>query len=354
MCDTKVLFILKKRNVNWGDSYSGVGVSSGLFNSSSFVKDMLNSEGIESELIEVIDNNCIDKHVTRFKPTHVIIEAYWVVPDKFKGLTKLHPNVKWIIRNHSEIPFLANEGIAFEWTREYVKYDNVFVSCNNRRCESAFNVFVDESKNIYLPNYYPIKEDFSTIEIAYDYLKHYFGRDKINFGEPLHIACPGAIRPLKNQMLQAIAALKVGKDLNRKVYFHVNGSRLEMNGGTIMKNLRALFDNNPLGELVEDSWITHDDFKNKLKKMNVVLQVSYTETFNIVGADTVSVGVPLVSSEELQWHDSRFQADFNCLEDIVEKLKTALERPHSPIYAKYLIQKHVKEVPEIWKNVLGS
>ena len=127
-----------------------------------------------------------------------------------------------------------------------------------------------------------------------------------------------------------------------------------MNGGTIMKNLRALFDNNPLGELVEDSWITHDDFKNKLKKMNVVLQVSYTETFNIVGADTVSVGVPLVSSEELQWHDSRFQADFNCLEDIVEKLKTALERPHSPIYAKYLIQKHVKEVPEIWKNVLGS
>ena len=93
--EKKVLFILKKRK----SSHSNYSVvSSGLFNSANFVSDMLNKNGIESHLVEVIDNNCIDREVTQYKPTHVIIEALWVVPSKFEVLTKLHPNVEWIIR----------------------------------------------------------------------------------------------------------------------------------------------------------------------------------------------------------------------------------------------------------------
>jgi hypothetical protein len=78
---------------------------------------MLVANGVDSTIIEVIDNNGIDREVTKYKPTHVIIEALWVIPSKFEILTKLHPNVKWIIRLHSEIPFLANEGIAMEWMK---------------------------------------------------------------------------------------------------------------------------------------------------------------------------------------------------------------------------------------------
>ena len=56
---------------------------------------------------------------------------YWLV-SKFEVLQKLHPNVKWIVRLHSEIPFIANEGIAMDWIYEYQKYDNVFVSLNSK------------------------------------------------------------------------------------------------------------------------------------------------------------------------------------------------------------------------------
>ena len=99
--EKKVLFILKKRKSSHAN-YSVV--SSGLLNSATFVSSMLNKNGIESHLVEVIDNNCIDREVTKYRPTHVIIEALWVVPSKFEVLTRLHPNVQWIIRLHSGIP----------------------------------------------------------------------------------------------------------------------------------------------------------------------------------------------------------------------------------------------------------
>ena len=79
----------------------------------------------------------------------------WVVPSKFEQLTKLHPNVEWIIRLHSDIPFLANEGIAIDWIYQYLKYEKVKVSINSKRADREFEV-VTGKKFLYLPNYYPV------------------------------------------------------------------------------------------------------------------------------------------------------------------------------------------------------
>ena len=68
---SKVLFILKKRQSCWGD-YSSTQ-SSGLFNSANFVNEMLQENNIESKIVEVVDNNCINREVHEYKPTHVII-----------------------------------------------------------------------------------------------------------------------------------------------------------------------------------------------------------------------------------------------------------------------------------------
>src|SRR5688500_11649943 len=111
MRQERILFILKARDATNTYGYS-CGLSTGLLNSATFVQDMLDSNGFTTKLVVVIDNNDIDREVTAFRPTHVIIEALWVVPSKFQILKKLHPSVKWIVRLHSEAPFLANEGIA--------------------------------------------------------------------------------------------------------------------------------------------------------------------------------------------------------------------------------------------------
>ncbi len=121
----RVLFFVKRKEDYNAITDSHIGLSTGLYNSCSFVVNMLNEAGIDAKIEVVIDNNDIDREVTKHQPTHVIIEALWVVPTKFSVLTKLHPGVQWIIRLHSEVPFIASEGIAMDWIAEYSSYPQI-------------------------------------------------------------------------------------------------------------------------------------------------------------------------------------------------------------------------------------
>jgi hypothetical protein len=133
---SRVLFICKRRRGYWGPSeYSTGDLSSGLHNSVSFLVEMLAGMGVSAKAVEVVDNNSIDREVTAFRATHAIVEALWVVPEKFDVLEKLHPRVQWIVRTHSEAPFLANEGVATAWIAGYLKR-GVEVMCNSTAAQA--------------------------------------------------------------------------------------------------------------------------------------------------------------------------------------------------------------------------
>jgi hypothetical protein len=91
-----------------------------------------------------------------------------------------------------------------------------------------------------------------------------------------------------------------------------------------LKNLRSIFDGSK-HELIEHDWANHQEFINLINKMDIGLQVSYTETFNIVAADFVSNNIPLVGSKEIEWLSAFFQADPNNVEDIKNKLDFAFK-----------------------------
>jgi len=306
-----VLFIVKQREVlDPGASYSHA-LKSGVYNSAGFVSDALVEAGVYSELRQVVDNNDIDREVTRAKPSLVIIEALWVVPEKFKVLSKLHPTVKWMVRVHSEIPFLANEGIAFDWITQYLDIPSVIVSCNSMRATQALRELYKHVPNImsrvvYLPNVYPVPVGAKWI--------------KNTPHSHLHIGCFGAIRPMKNQLPQAVAAIKFAEQVGRPLTFHINGNRIEMKGDPVLRNLRDLFATHPTATLREWPWMEHADFIDLLRNMDVCMQVSYTETFNIVAADAVSAGVPVVGSSEIRWLDADYWADPNDINDMAQKL----------------------------------
>src|ERR1043165_4140898 len=110
-----ILFIIKQQL-----GYNGSPVpSKGLFNSAQFVVNALRRADIFARLVEVVDGNDIDRAVTRYRPTHCILEALWVTPPKLAELRRLHPKIQFIVRLHSKTPFLATEGIAMQWLREY-------------------------------------------------------------------------------------------------------------------------------------------------------------------------------------------------------------------------------------------
>ena len=285
---------------------SHIGLSTGLYNSANFMNEMLQNSDISSDISVVRDNNDIDREVTKFKPTHVIIEALWVVPSKFSVLCKLHPNIKWIIRLHSETPFLANEGIAFDWVADYARFKNITVAANAPRALQEVRLYVKialgisdtqvQEKVVYLPNFYPQNYEKKTLDKTKDVID---------------ISCFGAVRPLKNHMLQAIAAVKFADKIGKKLHFHINSGRIEMKGDAIVHNLKGFFTQlYPSGHrLINHAWQPREEFLKTCAKMDIGMQCSFSETFNIVGAVLISQGVPLVGSTEIPWISSHFCAD---------------------------------------------
>jgi hypothetical protein len=321
---TKTLFILKRREDYSAAVHSHIGLSTGLYNSASFMNNMLTDASYDSVLEVAIDNNCINRLVTKHRPTHVIIEALWVVPSKFGILQKLHPNVKWIIRLHSEMPFMAGEGNALNWVGDYTTFKNVIISCNAPRMLQEVRNYLQVRNNwtnqqtrsrvIYQPNYYP-----------QDYVTKKYNRDK----DYVDVACFGAIRPLKNHLLQAFGALEFAGRIGKKLRFHVNAGRIEMNGSPVLNNLKSLFEQlaGTGHELVNHQWCPREEFLQVCAQMDIGLQVSFSETFNIVGADLVSQGVPLVGSTEIPWSSNWFNADPTNSHDIANKLYRSYTMP---------------------------
>jgi len=343
---TKILFLLKRKNNYNGITDSYIGMSTGLFNSSSFVNDMLNDNGVESYISVVIDNNCIDREVTKYKPTHVIIEALWVIPSKFEVLKKLHPNVKWIIRLHSEIPFLANEGIAMKWIGDYVSYDNVFVSLNSRKTLDDIKDFIKEKTNwsysqvnkkiIYLPNYYP--QNYKTKKIN-------FNNDVINIG------CFGAIRPMKNHLIQALSAIKFADSIGKKLRFHVNSGRVEQKGESVLRNLEGLFEHLDDHELINHEWLPREEFLELCSKMDIGMQISLSETFNIVAADLISQGTPVVGSNEIPWLFPLYTSTPTHSDSIVNKLIFTYYTPKiNVLINKFLLTNNTNVARKTWLN----
>lgn len=357
---SKVLFILKLRQ-DYTSEYGANHLATGMYNSAKFVSDMLDKSGINSEVVIVVDNNAIDREVARFKPTHVFIEGIWVVPEKFAVLKRLHPKVKWIIRCHSEIPFLAQEGNAINWIFEYMKH-GVYVSGNSPRVNQTLQSVVGGSLQLepedlaeqmpLLPNYYPTK-----------YNSHQ-GHTKFTCREEpqtFRIGCFGAIRPLKNQLMQAVAAVEFAKSRGTGLEFHLNSGRVEQKGENQLKNIRSLFKQlsesygeGPTGfKLVEHPWMDHKTFKKLLITMDLCMQVSMSETFNIVTADAISVGTPTVVSDEVIWGSSKTWAKTTDINNIVDTLDYVWEHRRTVAHESFeCLQFYSAESKRQWVEYL--
>jgi hypothetical protein len=314
--------------------------------------DMLKELKIESAIEVAIDNNCIDRLVNKHKPTHVIIEALWVVPQKFSVLTRLHPNVRWIIRLHSELPFLAGEGMAFDWLGDYIRNKNIDIGVNAPRMMSEVKTYLQtvqgwsdketDKRIFYLPNYYPK-----------GYVTKEYNKDKYW----IDIACFGAIRPLKNHMVQAVAALKFARKMNKQLRFHVNAGRYEMQGGAVFNNLRGFFQHlsDEGHQLIGHEWRPREQFLELCATMDIGMQCNFSETFNIVSADIISQGVPVVGCSEIPWATRLFNADPTNSDNISEILLRTHKFPQVNVFLNQRnLDKYTSNTKKIWLERFGD
>lgn len=328
----KVLFITSDKIK---DSY---GITSGLFNSASFVVSFLNKNGIHAKLASIPDSNSIDKVVTEFNPDIVVIEALWVPPYKFVELLNIprHASRKWMVRIHSKAPFLSMEGMATKWIRDYTTINNgaIIIAPNTIELTEQLTSCFPMGNFTYLPNIYTIKEIVKPLKpIDEDYID---------------IGCFGAIRPMKNIYQQAMAAIEFAEVIDKKLRFHINASRTEQNGNNVLKNLRALFEFS-IHELVEHGWYNHHEFLQEASKMDLCMQVSLSESFNIVTADIVSVDVPIVISTDIEWMPWILKTVPTSHDKIIKKLMIAYSFPKTiSKIQKFYLKKYNKKAEKIW------
>ncbi len=353
----RILFILKDRQTGlpgeWNYTDCGSRLSSGLYNSVRFIVDMLVENGVDAKVVHVVDNNCIDREVTLFRPTHVIVEAFWVVPEKFDVLMPRHPGVKWIVRDHSKSEFLASEGIAFGWTLEYLKR-GIEVTCNSPEAVAdmrklAVGCGLDPVLVTFSPNYYPLCESYAPE-------KNPGGHHIFAHSNWIDIGCFGAIRPLKNNINQAIAAIDFANDVGGKVRFHINSTRVEGQASPILKNVREIFARTRVHQLVEHEWMDHNDFRRMIKRMEIVSQVTFSETFNIVAADAVSVGVPVVGSNQIPWLPDHAVADPASVESISRRYRAVWKDFNWGFYPHHQfksLESYVRNSKDIWLSRFG-
>lgn len=331
----RFLFLSKERN----NSY---GISTGLFQSSLFIAKYLKEEGITTEIKVCFDANSIDKYIHEFKPTHIIIHAIWVTPTKLAELVKKYPKIKWNIRIHSKLPFLSNEGNAIQWISEYLKLPNVKVSTNNEEATKQL-CFAIGKPILCLPNIY----DAERCKV-----------DKVKKGRQMDIGCFGAIRPLKNILLQAAAAVEFGNRKKVPIRFHINSARTEQGGENTLKNIKALFARHEgRHELVEHLWSPYEEFLKLVGTMDLGMQVSLSETFNIVTADFVKMDIPIVVSREIEWMNEKAFVDQSSIEDIV-KTMISLCNPWRRMFFKMSARMHlnnyIKKSKRMWLDYATS
>lgn len=331
------LFLCKKR-LSYGNSY-------GLINSAQFVINYLLSIGIDAKLEIAQDANEIDKLVTQFDPKYVFIEALWVTPNKINEIVSLprHKHRIFVIRLHSRPTFIANEGIAFPWLIGYrdLHLKNLLIAPNNLE----FAIDLEQTlrlRTTYLPNiYYPQIYNLKISPKRYGVFK---------------AGCFGSMRPMKNHLTQAIAAVRYANENHLFLEFHINGTRTEQQGDQVLKNLRAFFaGQNGRHILVEHDWLSHKDFVQLIQSFDIGMQVSLSETFNIVAADFVSNNIPFIGSLQISWLPNRFQVvDPNSTDQIFDRLSYAdsflgkwMKR-----YSKKSLEKHNDYSKNIWTSFI--
>ena len=273
------------------------------------------------------------------RPTHVILAAPWIVTPDVASLAAQFPDVVFVVVSHSSVGFLSADPHAIRLLREtadlQLSSHNVCVGGNSQKFTQWATVAwgIDA---VWLPNLYCLAETFPQHDPHWD-------------GGALRIGMFGANRPLKNFLSGAAGAVELARRLRVPVELLLSSGR---NEGGNYRALQEMTEHIANLRVMETGWLPWAEFRRLLRTIHLVLQPSYTETFNVVTADAIAEGVPVVATDAIDWVPSWWQAKADQPLDIARVAERLLRDPRAARDGRQALELYVQRGVVAWSQFL--
>ncbi len=239
--------------------------------------------------------------------THVVISAPWIPTLEMAGLAATHPETCFAVNCHSNLGFLQADPCAMRLVREGADLErqtwNFRIAANSERLAKwmtdAYGV-----PSTWLPNLYYLGDAQTAARAPFR-------------AGTLRIGAFGASRQLKNFMTAAGAAVQIASTLRSNTELWMSSGRSE-DAGPLADAILQMTAGLPHFKVVETGWQTWPQFRQTVRCMHLLLQPSYTETFNVVTADGIAEGVPSVVSEAIEWAPGNWKARVDDVDHIAQ------------------------------------
>lgn len=255
--------------------------------------------------------------------SHVVVSAPWIGSREFHTMISRNPQINFACISHSNVAFLHADANGVALLRAYLhlqqEWHNFTVGANSRKfCDWAHRTY--GYRLTLLPNLYNLRQTDG---------RNLRSRPSYSDGAVLRIGNFGAMRILKNNMTAAAAALEIHARLGGDTEFWLSLGRARGAHGVI--NAIDQMAKGVRGFTVKyDTWETWPEFTATVRHMNILLQPSFTESFNMVSADGVSQGVPSVVSDAIEWAPDNWKA---CPDDALDIANKAVSLLYDPAAA---------------------
>jgi len=295
----KLILAYKNFAANKNISHIGLGVAA--LNTSK----VLARSGVDVEVWPIVNASDLRQRLTATPASHVVVSAPWIPSADVQGLLNAFSSTRFAVNCHSNVGFLQADSNGVKLVREGMEIEmgspRFHVAGNSRKfCDWVSSAY--GAPCTHLPNLY----NLDAMPVA---------RPLYSSGT-LRIGAFGATRPLKNFMSAAGAALAIARGLKTDLELWVSAGRTEGGGDTILRAVNAMLDGVPGVKLVQNGWQSWPKFRQAVGHMHLLLQPSYTESFNMVTADGIAEGVPSVVSDAIDWAPEHWKAQTDDVLDI--------------------------------------
>ncbi len=305
----------------------------------------LRARGVDVSVFPVRHNvdivHAIDKYNETHKErlTHIVISAPWLSTYDLKCILRNWPDMQVVILSHSNVGFLQADPCGVALLRSYLELakwnPNLRVGGNSKHF-ADWLAHAYDADSVWLPNVYPFEDRAA----------------KPWNGGLVKIGAFGAVRPEKNFMTAAAAAVAVHKQLGVPIELHMSSGG-EGDQGRTTPSIGEMCADMKGVTLVRHAWAPWDIFIQEIAEMDLLFQLSYTESFNMVTADGISQGVPSVVSPAISWAPDAWKANPDNVMDAARVGVRLLTNRKERSAGFAALSRHNEKAVRVWLEWLG-